>query len=160
MRGRIEVSLKGVTIVRDERGWQSSGDVTHRKCAEVGENLNKVRELKTRHQTRRFDFWGSLMRDKFACHGCCTRWWPNEEANIKRLCLSPCVETFNSVNKKVSYLNKEVVTCFQISRFLCSLYVLLFYFAHGVNCGYSTLVGIYIYIYICFVFYKNNNLSH
>ena len=26
-------------------------------------------------------------------------------------------------NKKVSYLNKEVVTCFRISRFLCSMYI-------------------------------------
>ena len=41
--GRMEVSLRDVTIVRDERGWQGVGDVTHQKQAEVGENLKKVR---------------------------------------------------------------------------------------------------------------------
>ena len=40
----MEVSLRDVTIVRDESGWQGAGDVTHRKRAEVGENLKKVGE--------------------------------------------------------------------------------------------------------------------
>ena len=60
-RGRMEVSLRDVTIVRDERGRQSAGDVMHRKRAEVGENLKKVRELKLDAGRRRSTFgarWG------------------------------------------------------------------------------------------------------
>ena len=71
--GRMEVSLRDVTIVRDERRLQGAGDVTHRKRAEVGENLKKVRELKTRRQTRRFDFCELAEADEFARHGCRTR---------------------------------------------------------------------------------------
>ena len=51
-------------------------------------NLKKVRELITRRQKRMFDFWGSLRRDEFARHGCRMREGPDEEASIKRLCLS------------------------------------------------------------------------
>ena len=44
-RGWMEMSLRDVTIVRDEGGWQGAGDVTHRKRVEVGENRKKVGEL-------------------------------------------------------------------------------------------------------------------
>ena len=57
----------------------------------LGELKESLR-VETRRLTRRFDFWGSLRRDEFAR----TREEPDEEANIKRLFLSPYVETFNS----------------------------------------------------------------
>ena len=72
-------------------------DVTHRKCAEdLGDFEERV---ETRHQTRRFDFWGSLRRDEFAHYGHRARWGPDEKDSIERLCLSPYVE--EPLNSKV-----------------------------------------------------------
>ena len=110
-------------------------------------DLKKVRELNTRRQTRRLDFWSSQTQGELAPYGGCSRWGPNEWDSIEDCVSPPYVETFNSkLIKKVSYLNKQVVMCFRISRFLCSLCVLSLwtfyvYFAHGVNSGYSTQIS-------------------
>ena len=88
-------------------------------------DLKKVRELKTRRRTSRFDFWGSLRRDEFACRGCRTRMGPDEEASIKRLCLSPCVETFNSqVIKRFRIWTKKPLRLFE---FRDSYVIYMFY---------------------------------
>ena len=62
---------------------------------------------------------------------------------IARLCLSSLSKPLTQSKKKRFRTWQEVVTCFRISRFLCSLYVLSLwtlyvFFAHGVNWGYST----------------------
>ena len=119
----------------------------------------KVREFKTRRRTRRFNFWGSLRRDKFARRGGRTRLGPDEEASIKRLCLSPYVETFNSkVIKRFRTWTKKSLRVFEFPDSCVLRYVYMLptfdvhftYFAHGVNCGYVTprlpeLLGIIIY---------------
>ena len=42
---------------------------SHTGSARFVGDLKKVRELSTRRQTRRFDFWGSLRQDEFAPYG-------------------------------------------------------------------------------------------
>ena len=100
---------------------------------EIFGNFKKVKRVETRRRTRRFDFWNPLRRDEFARHGCRTRWGPDEEASIKILFLSLCRNLELKSNKKVSYLNKKVVTCFRISRFLSSEF---------------SIWTLYIYIYV------------
>ena len=61
----------------------------------------KVRELKARHRTRRFDFWGSLRRDELARYGRRARWGPDKKASIKKkLSLSLCRRTFKLKGNK------------------------------------------------------------
>ena len=113
-RARADVSLRDVTIAQDETGRQGANDVTHRKRAEVFGNLKKVKGVETRRWTRRFDFWGSLRWDEFACHGCRMRQGPDEEASIKRLCFSPYIETFNSkVIKRFRTWTKKSLRVFE-----------------------------------------------
>ena len=79
----------------------------------------------------------------------------------RRLCLSSLRRNLLlKVNKKVSYTEQEVVTCFRIPRFLCSLYVLSLWtlyvhFAHSINCEYGTIndAGRLLYknIYLSFI---------
>ena len=73
--------------------------------------------------------------------------WPDEEASIKRLCLSPYVETFNSkVIKGFRTWTKKSLRVFRISRFLCSKlsisgyehYEHSMYDSHIAVSGYST----------------------
>ena len=98
---------------RKEMG-DSVNDVTHRKRAEDFGNLKKVKRVETRCWMRRFDFWGSLRRDEFARHGCRMRLEPDEEASIKRLCLSLYVETFNSkVIKRFRTWTKKSLRVFE-----------------------------------------------
>ena len=102
--------------------------ITHRKRAEVFGNLKKVKRVETRRRTRRFDFWGSLRRDEFSRHGCRTRYGPDEEHSIKRLCLSPYVETFNSkVIKGFRTWTKKSLRVFEFrdSYVLSYLYVVM-----------------------------------
>ena len=126
---RADESLRDVTIAWGETGWQRANDVTHRKRAEIFGNLKKVKRVETRRRTRRFDFWGSLRRDEFACHGCRTRLGPDEEASIKRLCLSSYVETFNSkVIKRFRTWTKKSLRVFEFR----DSYVLSFLYEHYV----------------------------
>ena len=85
-------------------GWQSAGDVTHRKRAEVlGRIERKSRELKLDAE------WGG---STFGARS--TRWGPDGEASIKRLCLSPYVETFNSkVIKRFRTWTKKSLRAFE-----------------------------------------------
>ena len=112
----MDVPLRDVTIARDdETAWQGAGDVTHQKrTGGFWGNMKKVRELKTRRRTRRFEFWGSLRWDEFARHGCRTRWGPDDKDRIVRLCLSSiCRNLLLKVNKKVSYLSKKSLRVFE-----------------------------------------------
>ena len=54
--------------------------VTSRTGRALGfvENWKKVRELSTRRQTRRIDFWSSQTRGELAPYGDRSRWGPNE----------------------------------------------------------------------------------
>ena len=96
-------------------------------------------ELKTRRQTRRFDFWGSLTRDEFARRGCRAREGPDEEANIKRLCLSPYVETFNSkVIKRFRTWTKKSLRVFE---FRDSYVLYMFYrYEHYMSISHVALI--------------------
>ena len=108
-----------VIIVRDEMGWQSAGDVTHRKCVEVCVRIWRKRELRIRHQTRMIDFWSLQTRGKRAPYGGRSRWgllemgakWIRQH---RRLCLSALHWNLQlKVNKKVSYLNKKSLRVFE-----------------------------------------------
>ena len=91
----MEVSLRCHNSPR-QNWWQGAGDVTHRKCAEVCGDLNKVKELGTWHQTRRIDFWSSQTRGERSPYEGRSSWGPNEWDSIDD-CVSPSyVETFNS----------------------------------------------------------------
>ena len=61
----------------------------------------KVRELKARHRTRRFDFWGSQRRDEFARYGRGTdgggRW---KRQRRKIVSISLCRRTFKLKGNK------------------------------------------------------------
>ena len=124
-------------------GWLSANDVTHRKRAEVFGRFRR-KGVEARRRTRRFDFRGSQRRDEFARYGRRARWGPDEEANIKRLCLSPYVEEpLTSKVIKGSYLNLEVVTCFSYFKILCSKFSICghehsMYISHIAVSGYGT----------------------
>ena len=60
----MEVSLRCHNTPR-QNGWRSASDVTHRKHAEVLWG-SEERELSTRRQTRRIDFWSSQSRGERA----------------------------------------------------------------------------------------------
>ena len=89
----------------------------------------KVSELRTRLRTGSVDFRGSQRPDEYARYGRRRRWCVGGGVDgkviIERLCISlPYVETFKlKGNKKVSYLNLEVVSVFRVSGFLCSMYI-------------------------------------
>ena len=79
----------------------------------------KLVELRTRHWTRRVDFWGSLRRDEFARYGHRTRLggggrWKSQ--NRKNVYLSPYVETFNSKVIKGFVPELRSRKCFCLSR--------------------------------------------
>ena len=90
------MSLRDITIVRDERG--DGGRMTSRtgSAQRFVRDLKKVKGVETRHWTKTIDFWSSQTRGELAPYGGRSRWGPDEEASIKRLCLSPYVETINS----------------------------------------------------------------
>ena len=46
VRARADVSLRDVTIARDEMGWQGANEITRRKRAEIFGNLKKVKSWK------------------------------------------------------------------------------------------------------------------
>ena len=126
------MSLRDVKIARDETGWQGANNITHRKRAEDFGNLKKVKRVETRRRTRMFDFWGSLRWDEFARHGCRSRYGSDEEASIKRLCLSPYVETFNSkVIKRFRTWTKKSLRVFEFrdSNVRC-VYVMYICYQH------------------------------
>ena len=120
-----DVSLRDVTIAHDETGWQGANDVTHWKRAEDFGDFEESQRVETRCRTRRFDFLGSLRRDEFALHGCRTRQGPDEEASIKRLCLSPYLENFHTkVIKRFRTWTKKSLRVFKFrdSNVLSFLY--------------------------------------
>ena len=88
-------------------------------------DLKNVRELNTRRQTRKIDFWSSQTRGELAPYGGRSRWGLNEY-DSKEDCVSPpYVETFNSelIKRYRIQTRSRYVFCV-ISRFLCSLCVL------------------------------------
>ena len=98
-----------------------------------GGNLKKVRELRTRHRTRRVDFRGSPRPDEFVrCgrHTCCGG--ADGKVIMERLCNSlPYVETFNSkvINGFVPEIRSRYVffvfrdsyvLCIYVTNILCT----------------------------------------
>ena len=143
------MSLRDVTIARDETG--DGVRVTSRTGSawRFVENWKKVRELNTQYilyilqspneedrlleladARRTCALWGALKMG--------AKWIRQH----RRLCLSSLRRNLElKVNKKVSYLNKKSLRVFEfrdsyvLYMFYRTLYV---YFAHGVNCDYST----------------------
>ena len=103
-----------------ECGWRHAPE-THRGLCE---NLKKVRELSTRRQMRRFDFWSLQTRGELAPYGArwgetnlCALWGPLE-MGIKWIedCVSPpCVKTFNS--KLIKRFCTWTRSCYMFSNF-------------------------------------------
>ena len=89
------------------------------------ENWKKVRELNTRRQMRRIDFWSSQTRSKLAPYGGCSRWGPNEYDSIEDCVSPPYVETFNSklVKRFCTWtMSRYVFSNFEIPMFfMCSI---------------------------------------
>ena len=67
------MSLRDVTIVRDETGDRVRGTSRTGSARRFVGDLKKVRELETGHQTRRFDFCELTEAGEFAPYGCRTR---------------------------------------------------------------------------------------
>ena len=85
-------------------GQGDMNDVMHRKRARrIWEDLGgfEKSQLRTRLQTGRVDFRGSLRPDEFARYGRSTRWETDGKAIIERLCLSPYVKTFKLKGNKM-----------------------------------------------------------
>ena len=120
-------------------------DIMHRKCAwRIWGILKKSVELRTRHQTRRVDFRGSLRPDELVRYGRCTWWEANGKVIIERLCISlPYVETFNSKvikgfvpelrSRYVFFVFRDsYVLCIYVMNILCTFRISVY--------GYVTLV--------------------
>ena len=121
---RADMSLRDVTIAWDGKwGLESANDVMHQKRTEDFGNLKKLIDLRPASGE---DNWLSL-----AC------------ANLKDCAsLSLCRKTFKlKGNKKVSYLNWEVIMCF--SNFEIPMFYLY---------GHSMYVS---HIAISWLWYKN-----
>ena len=128
-----------VWFIWKRNGWRSANDVTHRKRVEDFGNLKKVKRVETRCRTRRFDFWGLLRRDKFVRHGCCTRLGPEEEASIKRFCLFPYVETFNSkVIKRFRTWTKKLLPVFKFRDSYVLYAYMLSKWVRNIRCTFRT----------------------
>ena len=74
-------------------GWQGAGDVMHPKRAEVCVRIWRKRELGTRRQTRRIDFWSTQTRGELTPYGGRSRRGPLKIGakwirQHRRLCLS------------------------------------------------------------------------
>ena len=97
-----DVSLRDVTISRDgKQGYKVRVTSRTGSARRIWGISKKLWRVETRRRRRRFDFWGSQRRDEFARYGRRTDGGvgADEEANIKRLCLSPYVE--EPLNSKV-----------------------------------------------------------
>ena len=116
--------------------WGSAGDVMHQKHTEDLGDFEESWRVETRQRTRQC----SLRRGEFARYGCYARLEPDEEASIKRLCLSPYVETFNSkLIKRFRTWTNKLLCVFEFRDFyVLSVWTLYVYFAHGINYGYVT----------------------
>ena len=75
---RMKVSLRDITIVQDETGDGVRVTSCTGSAQRFVENWKKVRELNTRCQTRRIDFWSSQTLGELAPCGGRSRWGPNE----------------------------------------------------------------------------------
>ena len=92
-RGRSErVIQRCHNSPRWETWLGSANDVMHQKYTRrILGDLKKSVELRTRHRTRRVDFWGSQRPDEFARYGRRTRWGgvgADGKARIERMCIS------------------------------------------------------------------------
>ena len=138
---KTDISHRDVTIAWDDETGDKVQVTSHTGSTRRTLGISKkVKELKNRRRTRRFDFWGSLRRDEFARHGCRTRKGPDEEAGIKWLCLSPYVETFNSkILIRFRTLTKKTLRVFEfrdscVLRYVYMLPTFDVHFTHLAHC--------------------------
>ena len=85
----------------------------------------------------------ALRRVRTRLGGC--RW---KSQNRKNVFLSLCRRTFKLKGyKKVSFLNKEIISVFRVSRFLCSMYIC---YEHSMYVSHIRIWQWYIYILVWF----------
>ena len=144
MRARgADVSLRDVTLAWDgKRGYRvrmTSRTGSARRILGIWRKLQELR-LDTGQEGLTFACsrrpWAGAAPDGWGC-----RW---KSQNGKIVPLSPYVEKpLDSKVIKVSYLNREVVSVFRVSRFLCSvLYINEHYMSisHMAESGYGTAI--------------------
>ena len=147
--GGADVSLRDVTKAQigngaRECGWRYAPEA---RWGLGGGWKSQLVELRTRHRTRRVDFWGSQRPDEFARYGRRTRWgvgrWKSQ--NRKNVYLCPYVEEpLNSKVIKKSFApelrSRKCFSCFGIPMFYVymwwTFYVRFTYPYHG----YGTMV--------------------
>ena len=118
------MSLRDVTIARDgKRGYTVRVTLRTGSAWRILGDFEKVSELRTWHRTRRLTLacsWRPLWRVPHVLRG--VGRWKSQYRKI--VSLSLCRRTLKlKGNKKVSYLNWEVVTCFSNFEILCSMYI-------------------------------------
>ena len=137
--GGADVSLRNVTIAQMGNGarecrWRHAPEA---RGGFGGFWKSQFIELRTRHRTRRVDFWGSQRPDEFARYGRRTicGGGADGKAIIERLCISlPYVETFNSKvikgfvpelrSRYVFFVFRDsYVLCIYVMNILCTFHI-------------------------------------
>ena len=139
------MSLRDVTIAWDDETGDKVRVTSRTGSAQRSLGISKkVRELK-----QDAEWGGSTFGARWGETNLCrTRLGPDEEANIKRLCLSPYVETFNlKVIKRFRTWTKKSLRVFEFRDFCVLRYVYMLptfdvHFAHGhIRISYKCLIS-------------------
>ena len=93
---RADMSLRDVTIVRDETGWQGAGDVTHRKRTEVCVRIWRKLESWVLDAKRRGSTFGARRREANLRPMGAARDGGQMKRTAQQDCLSSLCRNFNS----------------------------------------------------------------